>query len=96
VPLAPKALDLLVALVENSGPPAHLTDYHTIEPSFSPDGKLISCILRNNILIDKGSLAVLSADGGQPIHSFQVVPFSWNYATPRWTPDGQAVVYADK
>jgi eukaryotic-like serine/threonine-protein kinase len=78
------------------GTPVQLTDYHSIAPSFSPDGKLISCILRNNILVDKGSLAVLSSDGGQPIFLFQVVSFSWNYATPRWTPDGQAVVYADK
>jgi len=78
------------------GAPIQLTDYHSIEPSFSPDGKLISCILPKSSKVERGSLAIVPADGGPPSRTFQVVQFAHYYVTPRWSLDGQSVVYTEK
>lgn len=78
------------------GAPIQLTDYHSIEPGFSPDGRLISCILPTSSKVERGSLAIIHADGGPPIKTFQVVQFAHYYVTPRWSLDGQAVVYTEK
>jgi Tol biopolymer transport system component/DNA-binding winged helix-turn-helix (wHTH) protein len=78
------------------GTPQQLTDYQAIEPSFSPDGKFISCILPNSSKVERGSLAILSADGGPPNQTFPVVQFAHYYVTPRWSPAGQAILYTEK
>jgi Tol biopolymer transport system component len=78
------------------GTPIQLTDSHSIAPSFSPDGAFISCVLPPDSLVKKGSLAVIPANGGQPIRSFQVAPFAYYQVTPRWTPDRQAIVYTER
>ena len=78
------------------GTPIQLTDYHSIAPSFSPDGRLVSCLLPKGGMFDKGSIAIIPASGGPLVKSFQVVQFEWDYVTPRWTPDGRAVVYTEK
>lgn len=80
----------------DGGAPVQLTDYHSITPSFSPDGKLLSCILPNMSKVQRGSLAIFPADGGAPIKIFRVVQFGWSYVTPRWAPDQKAIVYTEK
>jgi Tol biopolymer transport system component len=80
----------------DGGKPVQLTDYLSIAPSFSPDGKLISFLQPSNLLVQKGSLCVISSDGGEPINRFEVVSFDWRYVTPRWTPDGRALIYVEK
>jgi Tol biopolymer transport system component len=80
----------------DGGSPIQLTDYSAIAPSFSPDGRFVSCILPSNLLVKNSTLAVIPADGGPPVSSFDVIPFDWSYVTPRWTPDGRALVYVEK
>lgn len=75
------------------GSPVQLTDYESISPAFSPDGKLISCILPAGAKMTKGSIAVVTAEGGAPVSRFEVLPFAFIYNTARWTPDGQALVF---
>jgi Tol biopolymer transport system component len=78
--------------VEGGGP-VQLTDYEAIAPAFSPDGKLISCILPASAKMTKASIAVVTAEGGAPVSRFEVLPFAFIYNTARWTPDGQALVF---
>ncbi|MGI8641848.1 MAG: TolB family protein, partial [Pyrinomonadaceae bacterium] len=40
------------------------------------------------------TLAIISAAGGEPQKTFAVIPFGHFYQSPRWTPDGQALIYA--
>ena len=75
------------------GTPIQLTDYHSVESSFSPDGKVISCILPRSSKVERGSIAIVPAAGGPPIKTFDVVQFAYYYVTPRWSLDGQSVVY---
>ena len=75
------------------GDPVQLTGYESISPAFSPDGKLISCILPAGAKMKQGSIAVVTAEGGAPVSSFEVLPFAFYYRSARWTPDGQALVF---
>jgi Tol biopolymer transport system component/DNA-binding winged helix-turn-helix (wHTH) protein len=77
------------------GQPLQLTEYECVAPSFSPDGKFISCIVPANSVAEKASIVVISADGGPPLKSFNVMPFHWSYVSARWTPDGQALIFRD-
>jgi Tol biopolymer transport system component len=72
-----------------------LTDYECVAPSFSPDGKFIACIIPAESQFQKGSIAIIHAEGGAPVKSFHVMPFFWSYLSARWTPDGQALVFRD-
>ena len=79
----------------DGGAPVQLTDYECVAPSFSPDGKFIACIIPAESQFQKGSIAVIPAEGGAPVKSFHVMPFFWSYLSARWTPDGQALVFRD-
>ncbi|HEU4389718.1 MAG TPA: winged helix-turn-helix domain-containing protein [Blastocatellia bacterium] len=79
----------------DGGTPIQLTTDDSVEPSFSPDGNLISCILPKSGKVEKGSIAIVSAEGGPPTRVFPVVQFAHRYVTPRWSPDGQSVVFTE-
>jgi Tol biopolymer transport system component len=75
------------------GSPVQLTDYESVSPAFSPDAKLISCILPADGKLKQGSIAVVTAEGGAPVNRFGVLPYAFFYRSARWTPDGQALVF---
>lgn len=79
----------------DGGTPVQLTDYECVAPSFSPDGRFVSCIIPSESVAKKGSIAVIPAEGGAPVKLFNVVPFFWSYLSARWTPDGQALIFRD-
>ncbi|MDQ4121792.1 MAG: winged helix-turn-helix domain-containing protein [Acidobacteriota bacterium] len=73
--------------------PIRLTDYQSVAPAFSPDGKLVSCILPTGSRVGTGKLALISSEGGEPLKTFEIVPFAYSYPTPRWTPDGASIIF---
>lgn len=75
------------------GNPVRLTDYESVAPAFSGDGKLISCILPAGGKMKQASIAVLNAEGGAPVSKFEALPFAFFYRSARWTRDGGALVF---
>lgn len=75
------------------GEPIRLTDFEAITPTFSPDGKTIACILPSESQVKPAALAVISADSGAALKTFPVLQFAWNHRPPRWTPNGDALVF---
>jgi Tol biopolymer transport system component len=79
------------------GEPVQLTKEMTHWSAVSPDGKMVACLTRGEKPADRFKLAVVSADDGSFLRTFN---FSGDASpqlppTIRWTPDGQAIAYVD-
>lgn len=85
---------MLWKISTDGGDAKQLTDFECVAPSVSPDGKMIACVIPIQSVVKTATLAVISADGGKPLKTFDVIPFSWNYNPARWTPDSTALVFA--
>jgi Tol biopolymer transport system component/DNA-binding winged helix-turn-helix (wHTH) protein len=78
----------------DGGPPMQLThNSMAIKPVVSPDGTMITCVYRREEA-DKWKIALLSADGGEPLKSF-ALPYPYNQVI-RWTVDSKALIYVDR
>lgn len=78
----------------DGGQPIQLTrDSLAIKAVVSPDGKRIACTYRKDEA-DKWKIAVLAADGGEPLVVFGL-PYPYNQVI-RWSPDGEALDYLDR
>jgi len=78
----------------NGGQPIQLTrDSLAIKAVVSPDGKRIACTYRKDEA-DKWKIAVLAADGGEPLMVFGL-PYPYHQVI-RWSPDGKALDYLDR
>jgi Tol biopolymer transport system component len=75
------------------GESIQLTDYQAGSPRFSPDGKTIACEIASGSRAVNGKIVIISADGGQPLKSFQTIPFGHNYNFIQWTPDGKGIIF---
>ena len=75
------------------GAPIQLTDFECLAPSVSPDAANIACIEPSASQVKPAILTVISAEGGERLKTFPVVPFGWYYRAPRWTPGGDALVF---
>lgn len=84
--------NLIWKISTESGVSKKLTDYTCFSPVFSPDGKTFACVMLGESLAELSSIAIVSTEGGEPVKTFQVVPFRWKNHV-RWTPDGKAVVF---
>jgi Tol biopolymer transport system component len=71
------------------GEPVRVTDYPAVQPSVSPDGKLIAYMYYKTRPEPKLYVALI--DGGDPIKTFDVPPLP--AFDIEWTPDGKSVVY---
>ena len=58
-------------------------------PSFSPDGRFVSCVSDS----EKGRLATISADSGATVANFDADMNALLNIGSRWTPDGKALAY---
>lgn len=76
----------------DGGEAVRLTNKPSRGVEVSPDGKYFAAFYRP-IKDDKLKLAVFPIDGGEPLHQFDV-PVNLLYEKLRWTPDGDALVYA--
>ena len=74
------------------GKPEQLTDYPSVCPVVSPDGKWISTYYR---LETKAPwrLGIVPFNGGAPVKSFEVPQGVLFQSLVRWTPDGSALAY---
>lgn len=77
----------------NGGTPVRVTDFESVAPSISPDGKTIVCIRPAENEGSKGSLEIVYLADGTRTATFGGVPFDWYYIPPKWTPDGRSIVY---
>ncbi|MFN2499539.1 MAG: protein kinase [Pyrinomonadaceae bacterium] len=80
----------------DGGAPHQLTDKYTATATFSPDGKSIACIYREDEANSPLRLAVFPAAGGEPVHIFDTAIFQdepSRLPPPRWTSDGRALTY---
>jgi Tol biopolymer transport system component len=75
----------------HGGNPIQLTDYPSARPLVSPDGKQIACgYVNEEERSPRWRLAILKADGGPPMKTFDVISFDSAF---QWSTDGRAVLY---
>jgi Tol biopolymer transport system component/DNA-binding winged helix-turn-helix (wHTH) protein len=78
----------------DGGEPVRLTEKASGWPAFSPDGKLIACWYADDRTHSMG-LAVIPAEGGDPVKLFNIPPTVNTWAEIRWTNGGSALAYVD-
>jgi serine/threonine protein kinase len=76
----------------NGGDSEQLTDYPSVGPVVSPDGRWISCYYRPETKAP-WKLAIIPFDGGPPVKTFEVPQNVLFTSLVRWTPDGLALAY---
>jgi serine/threonine protein kinase/Tol biopolymer transport system component len=76
----------------NGGDSEQLTDYPSVGPVISPDGKWISCYYRPETKAP-WRLAIIPFDGGPPVKTFEVPQNVLFASLVRWTPDGLGLAY---
>ena len=78
----------------SGGKSERLTDYTAFGPRYSPDGSAIACFS-----IPDGEsrtvLAMIPAEGGPPIKTFEIPVTSGSRRGPVWTPDGKSITFMD-
>ncbi|HEX8087714.1 MAG TPA: protein kinase [Blastocatellia bacterium] len=74
----------------DGGDPVRLTDYVSVRPVISPDGKLIACMYHDGQPTSPTKIALVPSEGGQPmkILDTQASLYQWSW-------DGKAVIYLD-
>jgi Tol biopolymer transport system component len=76
------------------GDPVQLTDYWTILPTISPDGKLIAAGYLDEQQL--GHLAIIPSLGGRPTKLLAFAATADPVVGLAWTPDSNTLVYAHK
>ncbi|HEX8353033.1 MAG TPA: hypothetical protein VF611_09050, partial [Pyrinomonadaceae bacterium] len=78
------------------GAPERLSRQLSMRPSVSPDGRLVAYWQKEERPGAPWRIAVIPADGGEPLQAFDVPQNGANGMSPiHWTPDGRAFVYTD-
>ena len=54
---------------------------------------MLSCILPAESKMTRANIAIISATGGTPLKTFEVMTFAFYYHSANWTPDGQSLVF---
>ncbi|HLE61526.1 MAG TPA: DPP IV N-terminal domain-containing protein, partial [Pyrinomonadaceae bacterium] len=80
----------------DGGAPQQLTEKHTAAAVFSPDGKSVACLYREEQPNSPLKLAIFPLEGGQPTRIFDASMLAEEVSLvppPRWTTDGHALTY---
>lgn len=77
----------------DGGEPQQLSDLDATEPRYSNDGKFIACFVVDPKTQDFGKLAIIPAEGGESVKTFDLLPTTNITRGPVWTPDGKGIVY---
>jgi Tol biopolymer transport system component/DNA-binding winged helix-turn-helix (wHTH) protein len=70
------------------------TSKAAVWPAVSPDGRFVACWYVGE-QAKSVALAVIPAEGGEPVKLFEVSPSANTWAEIRWTPDGRGLTYVD-
>ena len=63
------------------------------EPDYSPNGRTIVLTTRPNLLGGRTRIATINAVNGGPAQTRIESPIGWQYNDPRYSPDGQQLVF---
>jgi serine/threonine protein kinase/Tol biopolymer transport system component len=72
------------------GEPVRLTDYVSVRPVISPDGKFIACQYHDDQPTSPTKIAVIPIEGGPPAKVFNIQASLY-----QWSADGKAIIYLD-
>jgi TolB protein len=73
------------------GQPQALNEGHATEPRYSRDGSKIACFVLNEKTLNWTRLAIIPAEGGPPIRSFEIPANTNTSRGPIWTPDDKGI-----
>jgi eukaryotic-like serine/threonine-protein kinase len=79
----------------DGGQPVQLTSKPAKSPAVSPDGKLIACVLLDEVSGSGTALGLLPFDGGEFVKTLDLPQSAIFRAGLAWTPDGSALTYLD-
>lgn len=74
----------------DGGDPVRLTDYVSVRPIISPDGKLMACQYHDEQPTSSQKIAIIPIEGGQPTKLLDL-----QSALYQWSWDGKAIIYLD-
>ena len=79
----------------DGGEPVELTHRVSTAPAYSPDGRFIAYLYTENAdpLVPPNKIAIISADGGDPISTFTFQAPGTIQTTLKWAADGKALLY---
>jgi serine/threonine protein kinase/Tol biopolymer transport system component/Flp pilus assembly protein TadD len=77
------------------GTPVQLTRQLTMYPSVSPKDGRIACWFSVDVAKPHWKLAIVPAEGGDPVQTFSVPTTVGPDTALRWTPDGKAITFID-
>ncbi len=80
----------------DGGAPQQITDKYTAAAVFSPEGKSVACLYREEQPNSPLKLAIFPLEGGQPTRIFEAPILAGGVSLvppPRWTTDGRALTY---
>src|SRR4029079_11790869 len=77
------------------GEPKQLTDYPSLVPQVSPDGRYIAAFISSGTSRDY-KLGIIPFEGGDPKKTFDVPQIIFRARVRMvWEPDGKAIIYKD-
>ncbi|HEY6047296.1 MAG TPA: DPP IV N-terminal domain-containing protein [Pyrinomonadaceae bacterium] len=76
----------------DGGESEQLTDYPSLGPVISPDGRWISCYYRPETKAP-WKLAIVPINGGPPVRTFDIPPSVVFQSLVQWTRDGRSLAY---
>ena len=68
-----------------------LTNYSAAWPRYSHDGRRFACFIQNEKTNQFDKLAIIPAEGGEPLVSFSIPPNTNVGRGPVWTPDDKGI-----
>jgi eukaryotic-like serine/threonine-protein kinase len=79
----------------DGGEPVELIHRVSSQPVFSPDGKFVAYLYPDapDPLAPSNRIAIISADGGEPLSTFVFQPPGTIQTTLQWSVDGKALLY---
>lgn len=92
-----KERSIIKKIPADGGDPIVLNDSeNSVRPVFSPDGKQIAFVILSSARSQPGTIAIISANGGNPEKTYPVADFNFRDSTDpiQWLPDGKSIIFS--